>query len=52
MIKPAQNARAAEILMTRLFFPSIRFLRRPDLARRCWALIEADRYLTACERKP
>lgn len=50
MIKPIDNREAINILTTRFFFPPINFLRCSSLARKCNALIQADRHLAKADR--
>lgn len=45
MIKPLDNWHAARALSDWYVFPPLRYLRRSLLARKCWALIRADRLL-------
>lgn len=45
MIKPLDNWHATRALSDWYVFPPLRYLRRSLLARKCWALIRADRQL-------
>lgn len=52
MIKPLDNWKAVVSLHYGYVFPPLRFLRRSMLARHCYALIRADRYLAEADRRP
>lgn len=50
MIKPIDNREAINILTEKFYLPPRRFLRHSSLARKCNALIQADRHLAKADR--
>lgn len=50
MIRPLDNWKAARSLDVWYWFPPISFLRRSILARKCSALVRADRMLSEADR--
>lgn len=52
MISPRANEVAAEMIAIRQVIPQPRLLRCTPLARKCGALIEADRFLRAVDVPP
>lgn len=50
MIRPLDNWKAARALDTWYWFPPMRFLRRSIIARKCFALVRADRMLSEADK--